>query len=173
MRQTAVKKALAEKQSAVKVRHLLRRGLGFKIASSGKAMKGNVLEVNLSSPYIGAAGSHDVDSIVARACKLAVSKFRQEKQVDHKTKFTFFSSIAFKSDGGDMLFAKSLSHSSEQGGEWFRDFTEKIDRMFQSAKIGKLSDFSLDFHFVVQPSGGSLGTDSRERESMLKKRTQL
>ena len=73
MRQAAVKKALAVKQSAVRMWHLLRRGLGFKITVSGKAMKGNVLEVNLSSPYIGAVVSHDVDSIVARAFKLAVS----------------------------------------------------------------------------------------------------
>ena len=84
-----MKESAIKDRHAIKITNLFKRGLGFKVTTTGKAMRGNVLDVNLSSAYIGPAGNHDIDSNVARGFKVAVGQFRKEKQTDTKPSLRF------------------------------------------------------------------------------------
>jgi hypothetical protein len=169
-KEAAVKRALAENKAALKITGLFKRALVFDVSTTAKAMNKNLIDVNLLCKYLGNASSHDVESIIARGYQIAVKHFRTEKQQHRTDKFRFYSSISFRSSNHEPLWAQSTNYTSEETGKWFREFTGKIFQIMQSAKIAKIRDFSLDFHFAVMPSGsGGKSTQSRDRESILKK----
>ena len=165
-KQVAVQKAQAENSAAFKITQLLKKGLAFKV-SVEDALKGNVVKVNLDCKYIGPSNAHDIDSIIARGFRQAVKVFRQSRPKDT---FSFYSQISFRSNNEEPLYAVSHSFTSDATAKWFENFKTKIDTIMQSAKVAKISDFHLTFYFIVQPSGGTLGTSSRDKESILKKK---
>ena len=147
-----------------KMQHMFRRALVFDVSKAETAMNGKVIDVSLTCKLIGPVMAFDMESILARAYMKAI------RQLPFGSKFTFHTRIRFHSNKGDDFHATSSNFNSNEQGKWLQDFVNRIKTLIQSNETVRLSNFKVDFHFILQPSGGLYkGTQSRERKNILEK----
>ena len=84
-------------------------------------------------------------------------------------KGNFYSELSFTGrEALPPLISSSYTTSDAGVISWVSHTEKQFIAAFQSDQIISLKDLNLQFHFIVQPSGAGLGTQSRDIDSILK-----
>ena len=89
-------------------------------------------------------------------------------------KFNFYSELSFSGSERDprsALITQSYSSTGIGVRSWLLHAENQFIAACQSDQTIGLKDVNLQFHFIIQPSGGTLGTQSRDIDSILNKKS--
>ena len=145
---------------------MLRTALTIKIAKKQTSMNEKVIDYTIQFGYMGTVIKYDLPAIIYRALALV----KKELSAKH---FKFYSTIRLWSKKSDFWKDDVFSgdFNSNEINPWMQKFAKQIQDLIQSDVQKSLKQSILKFHFVLQPEGATLGTDSRVADSILNKKS--
>ena len=85
----------------------------------------------------------------------------------------FYSEVDLNFGNGEKLKAPLVSNSykSDATAKWADHVEGQIERAIQSDETIKLKTLQIKFHYILQPAGGGVATQSRDKDSILNKKS--
>ena len=147
-------------KATLKIQNLLRKTILFDITKKESAMDNKVIDFTVKPQRVGTIVASDLKNVLYKAYAKVI------KQLPTKTKFEFYSEVAFE---GKAPLA-SNSYLYDNVGRWATHVEKQIEKAIQSDETIKLSKLKITFHFILHPAGGRHhATQNRDKESVLNK----
>ena len=159
---------VAQNRASIKITRMLRNALTIRITNKTTSMNGKVIDYTVQFGYTGIIIKYNMTNIMERAFVLV----KKELATTHS--FKFFSTLRLWSKTSGSLKEPIFSgdFNSNEVNKWLQRTTVQIQAIIQSDDQILLSQSVLKFHFVMQPEGeGGVATDSRNRDSILEKKS--
>ena len=163
-----VKYADRHKKAIIKIQRHLANKVIFDVVKTENAMDDRVVDVTLRPQRVGS----DImrTTLIRSVLEQAFNKVI--KSLPENSNFNFYSELSFirgENAPREPLISSSYKSTAASVRSWVLHVENQFIQAFQSDQTISLKDLNIQFHFILQPSGAGLGTDSRDVDSILNK----
>ena len=141
------------------------------------AWERKVVDIKVGPAYVGSVAAGDINLLVFKCYQFAVKSL---PETFNRNDFKFHVKLTVDTNVERQVHIATTTYSRDNHAKWYVDMLDKVAARFASNKGASFKSFVMAFHFVElpKPGGGrtgpgSLGTESRDLDSIYKKKSVL